>query len=134
MASIGTSVIGLLLFSLLLCPQSMRVSPFSSSYPQLKLPVASVGTRQFRCYSAASVSLDPVRGWALEGVGFLDGAALRHELGQEVTKNEKLGFRPYLRVRIAGSSPAEHWLDLHKIANDVGIEDFAFATVPPPGR
>ncbi|WP_193212207.1 hypothetical protein [Luteolibacter marinus] len=102
---------------------------YTRDHPRLPLPEASASEYIDRCHGAAAyVSLDSARGWAISGTGFVTEDELGVHLTKEAELWNDLGWRPYLRVRIPANQPARHFLRLHKIATDAGIEDFLFAT------
>ena len=109
-----------------------RFASLRPDLPRLKLPVASRAQYNACPHHLAYVSLDGRQRWALEGIGVVSEDVLADELKRMSGLKERSGYRASLAVRIPADQPARHFLRLHKIANEAGIEDFAFATVSPP--
>ena len=106
--------------------------PFQPDFPRMSLPAASEAELNCCPHHLAYVSLDNRQRWTLEGSGVVAEDILGDELKRMAEVWERSGYRPSLAVRISADRPARHFLRLHKIANNAGIEDFAFAALSKP--
>lgn len=105
----------------------------SKSYPRLELPVIS-NAQKCGCHGLTiDVSFDARRRWIFED-GDVPDENLAGSLKVRARRIEALGYKPRLRVRIAGNEAARHFLQLHRASTSVGIEDFWLAGYPEDGR
>lgn len=108
-----------------------RTSQTSSDQPEIKMAMATQAKDLPEDAIGITVSLNEEKEWVVAKHGIASLIEMRELFEMKSAEAEEAGLPSVLRVRIAGEESAKYLIELHRLAQQCGIDHVSVVTAAP---